>query len=581
MMSNTYWIDGLELDFESYSSYILKKYVTKFYGDNANHIIVESLKNNKLGELCYKLGDISFEFFNFYYMRDYFVPNLNNSSVRELANNHYLLWNIADDMINKDLYDRSVIKAPRGFAKTTVMDTALCVYVTCYKKSIYTLLIAKKDADCVQFLDTIKNVFNENELIKETFGDLVPNKFESGTRINNMEIGFRNDTYIRCYGSGSSVRGTKYKTHRPTLVIMDDGIDQQNIVTQDARDKIYNKYSEEVLNVGDKAVYRNGKKLKSATKYIFIGTTLHTDDVLSRLTARQDFKSVQFGVMKDDPDKLFNSGKWEVCKSILFDKDVEDRYGEAKKYYEENIDDMKFETVWPNKYDCFNDVFMEWAVNRKAFFQELQNDATQIKEKWFTSVVQLPRKDIEKYTFTKGILAVDPASSVDVGADSSAFCILSKTRNEMFYVRDGGLFKLAFADMVDKILYYLVLYPDVNTVFIEKNVYRGADVILLKEKLRKDNRLKNRRIKIINEGVYVNKDNRIATISTLVNNGQILFNEEMEDFIYEMCNFIGSKWSAHDDAPDCLASAYQYINECGGGIIRFHEFSELFGRKRC
>ena len=35
MNSNIYWIDGLELDDSQYSSYILKKYMIKFYGDKA------------------------------------------------------------------------------------------------------------------------------------------------------------------------------------------------------------------------------------------------------------------------------------------------------------------------------------------------------------------------------------------------------------------------------------------------------------------------------------------------------------------------------------------------------------------
>ena len=578
MNSNIYWIDGLELDDSQYSSYILKKYMVKFYGDKAVDIIKGALENNQLKELCIKLGERSFEFFNMYYMRDYFVENMHNSAVRKLAENHFKLWSIADDMINKDMYDRTVIMAPRGFAKTTVMDTALTVYVTCYRKSIYTVIIAKKDADCVSFLDTIKSVFEENEYIKDAFGELLPKKFENGVKINSMEVVFRNQTCIKCFGSGSSVRGTKYGTTRPTLVIMDDGIDQANVVTLDARDKIYNKYSEEVLNVGDKAVYRNGKKLKAATKYIFIGTALHVDDVLNRLMTRQDFHHVKFGVMKENPDELFNSGKWLECKGILFDNNIEDRYTAAKNFYEDNKEEMIFENVWPNKYDCFGDIFLEWCVNRKAFYQELQNDATQVKEKWFTSLATMPVQDIESRKFVKSILSVDPAATVEVGSDSSAFCILSKTSNNFYYVRDGGLYKLTFTDLIERIVQYLLEYRDVNTVFIEKNVYKGADVILLREKIREENRLRNRRIKIINEGSYKNKDNRISTIVSPVNNGAIIFNENMFGFIEEMTNFIGSKYSAHDDAPDCLASAYEYINEAGKGGIKFHDFSMLFGK---
>ena len=46
---------------------------------------------------------------------------------------------------------------------------------------------------------------------------------------------------------------------------------EDDILTEDARTKKYNRWTKEVEQVGDKAVFRNGKKIKSATKIIAIG----------------------------------------------------------------------------------------------------------------------------------------------------------------------------------------------------------------------------------------------------------------------------------------------------------------------
>ena len=72
-------------------------------------------------------------------------------------------------------------------------------------------------------------------------------------------------------GSGTSVRGSNWHGIRPSVFIGDDFQDVKNILTDAARDKQYNKWTTEIEQVGDKAVYRNGKKIKVATKIIAIG----------------------------------------------------------------------------------------------------------------------------------------------------------------------------------------------------------------------------------------------------------------------------------------------------------------------
>ena len=204
------------------------------------------------------------------------------------------------------------------FAKTTIFDLAISVWLICYEKSKFTLIGAKKDDDATQFVDSIKKIFKENKKIIDNFGLLISKKL----KVNANEIEFANGMYIRAVGSASSVRGANFKGVRPTVVIADDYQDEKDILTEDSREKKYNRWTKEIEQVGDKAVFRNGKKIKSATKIISIGTVLHIDCLMSKLSRNRDYKTILKRAIILKPDQtvedIFESDLWLQCKKLYF-----------------------------------------------------------------------------------------------------------------------------------------------------------------------------------------------------------------------------------------------------------------------
>jgi len=268
------YFDNKQFDTEiKYEIYLLKNYLTKHYDEDT---AIALLKNNNsdLDKLAKALSEIDIEFFCLYFMSDTFVVKDTNVA-RQLSKGHYELWDIANEIFVEDKRDKAAIIEPRGYAKTTIFDMAVSVWLHCYKKSIFTLLGAKTDTDATQFLDSIKKVFNENEKIIKCFGKLIDIKAMkvNGERytVNANEVEFTNGTYIKTVGSGTSVRGANWGGIRPTVFIGDDFQDEKNILTDAARDKQYSKWTKEIEEVGDKAVYRKGVKVKAATKIIAIG----------------------------------------------------------------------------------------------------------------------------------------------------------------------------------------------------------------------------------------------------------------------------------------------------------------------
>ena len=547
-----------------YELYILKKYLTKHY-DEEKAIALIKMNSHRLDDLAMALGKNDIEFFCLYFMSDTFVVKDNNTA-RALSKGHYELWELANDIFVADKFDKAAIIEPRGFAKTTIFDMAVSVWLHCYKRSLFTLLGAKTDTDATQFLDSIKKVLNENHKIIKCFGKLINVKsYKTNNErytVNANEVEFTNGTYIKTVGSGTSVRGANWGGIRPTVFIGDDFQDEKNILTDAAREKQYSKWTKEIEEVGDKAVYRNGIKIKAATKVIAIGTVLHVDCLMSKLSRNNDYYTIlrRAIVLNDDEtvEDIFESELWRECHDIYFDEKLnkDERKIKAKQFYEDHKEEMQFTTWWPEKWDCFNDLAVKYWEDRRSFMSELMNDATSIGEKWFKSVATQTKEEIEQHDFTKTMMSIDPASTTNKKSDSTNIMVGSKATNDFTYIRDLVHRKLTFSQYCEKVVEVLERNLDVTHINLEKNTYQGADVEKIKELIGKSEILKRKKYIWINEMQKKNKDEKISTIIDQVNNGQIIIVSDMEDSkkaIDEILDFQGQLYSVHDDAPDNLA----------------------------
>lgn len=573
------YYDDKEFTDIQYKVYILNKYLIKHYNRD---IARKSLKkfSKDLNTLARALGEKDIGFFCLYFMSDIFVVKDSNEA-RQLSATHYDMWELANDTFIKDKHDKLNIICPRGFAKTTIFDLAVSVWLICYGKSKFTLIGAKKDDDAVQFVDSIKKVFKENELIKTTFGELINNK---KFKVNANEIEFTNGMYIRAVGSASSVRGANFKGIRPSVVIADDYQDEKDILTEDSREKKYNRWTKEIEQVGDKAVYRNGEKIKAATKIIAIGTVLHIDCLMSRLSRNKEYKTVlkRAIILNDNEtvEDIFESELWIKCKKIYFNDKDEDSKQSARDFYIKNKENMKFPTLWDEKWDCFNDLAIPYWENRISFMSELMNDATSIGEKWFKSVREEHKEFFDDINYSKTMLCIDPASTTNKKSDYTAMVVGSNNSNNFTYIRYIVMQKLEFNSYCKKVIELLEAYEDVVYIYVEKNTYQGADIVKIKELIAQNIKLRNRRFIWINEMQRKNKDEKISTIIDSVNNGQVIFNNDCEDSkeaIQQLLDFQGQSYSVHDDFPDIVAECVNRLKEIKTKtILRVGNLGDLY-----
>lgn len=548
-----------------YSIYLIDKYLKKYFPKNQNNIKQKYLPN----EVAKVIGEKDITFFSLYFLRTTFVPSDDNSA-RELCEEHYKIWKVLSEAFVQDLYDKLNIVEPRGLAKSTICDKTLAIWLHCYKKSKFTLLGAKTADDAEQFLNSIKKEFLENELIKDVFGNLIDLKGKKPNskdyyKVNSGEIEFTNDTYIRAVGSTTSVRGANWGGVRPTVVIADDYQSEVDIITEDAREKKWNRWCKEVEEVGDTAVFRKGKKVKAATKFISIGTVLHIDCLISRLSRNRDYHTIiNRAVLLEDGqtiDDIFESNLWLQCKKIYFDDKIEDPQIQARKFYDKHIDKMKYPLLWEEKWDFFNDIAVKYWTNRKSFMSEKMNDASTLGVRWFKAIRTQSEEEIEDHTFLKTMLCVDPAGEQSRRSDFFAMAVGSLGENDFKYVRRMILAKMSYKEYCQTVIDLLKEYTEITHLYVEKNTYLGADVTTITEMIDKDYELKRRNIIILNEMSRRNKDERISTIIEEVNNGQLVFNNNNKDFTQQILDFQGTAYSPHDDAPDIIAELSRRLIE--------------------
>lgn len=550
---------------DQFNRYLLYKYLKQEYinhgateeqADQATQELILKHKENLFGKnsLAVLLGERNFEFFCAYFLQNTFIPKEDNIA-RNLAPVHLEIWNELQQMFIEDKWDREEFILPRGSSKSTIINKALSCYLHCYKKSRYSIVIGNKESDAVQFIDDTRKMI-ENPYIVKAFGQLINRKHRT---VNKQELELDNNTKIQAFSWGSSVRGTTYGCSdgifRPTLILCDDILSEEDILSENAKEKVMSKFYKEVAEVGDTEVIRDGKKIKSSSKFVIIGTPLAPDCFINTIRNDVTFKVFHKKVVDFDVDDYFeNNTYWQHYKSILMndklDKEEKDRL--LDNYYLDNIDKMQFPTIW-EKYRCDKDIALKYFTKRTAFMQELMCSCENIGYKWVKSIrIQTPEQMVVQ-SFVKTMLSVDPASTTSRKSDYSAFVVGSLGENDFKYIRKGIISKLAFNEYCDKVIELLKQYEDITHLYIEKNTYQGSDLIRIKELISKDDVLSGRDIEFINEMQRKNKDDKISSIIDDLNSGRIIFNSEDTEFIEQVKEFAGQLYTLHDDGIDAVA----------------------------
>ena len=551
--------------------YLLKKYLTIMYGKEKANLLILNQQDNLL-YLAKYLGKNSISFFAEYFLTNKFVC-MSTNTLKPLGNVHYEIFDELDKLLVKDEYDQQEFILPRGIGKSTIINSLVATWGAVYNISVFTVVIGKTDALMSEFVEEVRHNLSDNYLV-ECFGALVPTTKDYAN--NNSELELLNGVKIQGITWGGSMRGIKHKGNRPSTIIVDDVLKEDDVRSETMLQRAIEKFYKEILPAGAEARVIKGKKSGMSTKFIVIGTPLSQRDLINYIKNDSSFKLLHKSVFEFNVDEVFSSEKWQEYRKLLMDTKDEDRINTARNYYLQNEEDMCIETIWSNyePLKMANKFFNE----RKSFMQEYMCDCQKVGEQWISYMAKMSEKEIEDHTFEKTILAIDTASSAKAKSDYFAFTILSKY-NGFLFVREGILKKYDAKTEFDSYINFtieLIRKYNVNAFVVERNVFKDLDTAAIKKAIEDDVYLKKNRIQAISVFNNKKKDDRIATIADKINSGTIIFNECNKDYNQQVFDFCGQNYSLHDDAIDSLEMAVNHIDEINNRKITLLEKSALF-----
>lgn len=190
------------------------------------------------------------------------------------------------------------VAAPRGSAKSTILAFLVPFHSIVFKQRRFILIIANTFKKAALHLDAMKIEIRDNQSLKEAFPGISITKDAEGDSVFRHRDGYETKVLCRGVDQIGSIRGVKFGAYRPDLIIGDDMEDDILVRNPMRRIELQNLYDEALIPAGEPGL----------TKYIMIGTILHDDCQIAKLTSRNhypEYKKLFFQALSDGETSLW------------------------------------------------------------------------------------------------------------------------------------------------------------------------------------------------------------------------------------------------------------------------------------
>lgn len=490
-----------------------------------------------------QLGAIDLEYFGKAYFPHYFsreTPDFHRELDRiwmeGVLKGRYPLSQDDSKMISRLPGCKRGIAAPRGHAKSTNLTFKDTIHAIVYQYKHYPIILSDSSDQAESFLDNIRVEFEENEALKEDFGDLQGKVWSSGVIITTTDI------KVEAIGSGKKIRGRKHRNWRPDLLVLDDIENDENVRTPEQRLKLENWFKKAVSKAGD-----------DYTDIIYIGTLLHYDSLLAKTLKNPGYKCLKY---KAVISFATNKELWDKWENIYIDLSNENHERDALEFFEANRKAMLEGTqvLWEAKNSYYDLMKTKVDDGDAAFNSELQNepispDDCLFKEDWldYYNEAQINFKD----KIFRFFGFVDPSLGKNKKSDTSAIITLAKdTETGYMYVLDADVCRRHPDKIIEDILE--------KERWLRKSFGRGYRKFgaetnqfqwFLKEELAKASAKAGLYLPIQEINQTSDKTMRVQTLQPDVKNKYIKFNAKHKVLLEQLKYF---PMADHDDGPDAL-----------------------------
>jgi predicted phage terminase large subunit-like protein len=441
--------------------------------------------------------------------------------------------------------------APRGSAKSTLVSQLFILYCLILNKKRFILLGMDSYEQAALMLEGIKIELTDNPRLLMDF----PAETGQGRMWREGEFITANHSMVQAVGSRMKVRGRRHGAFRPDLVILDDIENDENVRSPDYR----NKLEQWVL----KAVEPLGPP-DGSMDMILLGTLLHFDAVLARISKMRSWEAHHFKAVVTYPD---NMDLWDIFSQIALNEGEE----EALAYHALNAKAMnKGAVVFWEAMKPIEQLMLIRALTPDAYQSEYQNEpfAQNAAFRDFTFYAK-PQANMVIFG------AIDPSLGKKGKGDPSAIVIggLDPTTGRMDVL--CASIRRRLPDVQISEIIALQREFKCSLWFVEAVQFQEFFRTTLMVKAA----LEGLSLPCVPVTPITDKLLRIERLQPPIKDGLIRFHSSQSVLLDQFRQFPNA---AHDDGPDCLEMLWSNALTYGGGGFtggNIRTTSKAFGRQ--
>lgn len=444
-----------------------------------------------------------------------------------------------------------VIAAPRDFGKSVLVTLIYVLHSVCFMKERFIVILSHTASQAVQLLEHVRRECAENEKLKAAF----PEVFQAKPLLwKQNEIILPNNIKIIALGSGQQIRGRRYGSDRPTLVIGDDLENAESALSTKSQDRTKSWLNKSVLKVGT-----------MTTNYLLLGNLYHPCSLLSEFLQLPGWTHERFRSIEEWPNRTELWETWRNIYNFRVKHNNESGPKAALKFYQDNQNAMDegAKVLWQERHSLYQLMVLK-EEDEASFMSELQNEPFDPRDRVF-NVDDLHfwsdvYNSIEEFLHRMGdnlefYGACDPSLGThSFKGDFSAIIILAKDkRDNCLYIIEADIKRRALDDLLNDILAYHRRYKFVK-FSVETNQFQKTLVKMIEDRA-KEQGLYFSPNEIVNT---TDKVKRIQGLQPLTKNGTIKFNKSHKKLLDECMYFPRGQ---HDDGLDALEMAVRTAEE--------------------
>lgn len=473
--------------------------------------------------------------------------------------------------LHRDLYEllqkmhcergtKLAVAAPRGSAKSTTVSLIYVLACICFRTEDYLVLISDTASQANDFLSFVKQELETNALLRQDFPEVCedPGASLGPPRWRQDEIITRNGVKVTALGAGKKIRGRRHQEHRPSLVILDDVENDENIRSADQREKLREWFHRAVLKAGT-----------PQTNFVVVGTVLHYDSLLATLTDPAKSPGWQGRRYRSVISWSANPTRWQTWSAVYNGHEKHDGAigpEAARAFFEAHRDEMLDGTrvLWPEMESYYDLMLLRETDGPASFDAEKQNEPLDpatclFQEDWFHfwddrfEDEQALIASVGPHGWMVG--ACDPSMG-KAGRRSDYSAILTALRDRQdgrLYVLDADLERI----VPDQIIANIVAnyrHRHHRAFAFESNQFQQ----FIANELRRRSQEQGLYLPVHEIVQTTDKLGRVQTLQPLVKRGTIQFSRRHRLLLEQLRTF---PKGSHDDGPDALEMVVRLVEQ--------------------